>query len=622
MLDKIQTPEDVKKLNSEALIELAADVRAFLIESVSKTGGHLASNLGVVELTIALFYCLDLPRDGIVWDVGHQSYVHKLLTGRRAGFDTLRKLGGLSGFPKCSESVYDCFNTGHSSTAISAAFGMTKAAALKGEETRFVAVVGDGALTGGMAFEALNDAGTYQKNFIVVLNDNEMSIAKNVGGLSKYLTKLRTRPLYNSFKSGLERSIRHIPYIGENTVLGLKKVKDAVRHLLTSTTVFEDLGFTYLGPIDGHDLPFLCRVIQQAKKINGPVLIHAVTTKGKGYSFAEASPTHFHGIGAFEVETGMASQGYDSYATVMGKKLSMLAEGDETICAVTAAMPDGTGLRRFMEHYPERFFDVGIAEQHALTFSAGLSKQGLTPVVAIYSTFLQRAYDQVLHDVCLQKLRLVLCVDRAGVVGEDGETHQGLYDIAYLLHMPNMTLLAPANFSELEEMLSYAVKDHRGPIAIRYPRGNMQENYIGARPFVLGQSDWVCHGGMVCLMAAGHMLQTAMVVKKFLETSHITATVLNLRSLQPLDQDAIREAAKTHSVLVTIEDGIAHGGVGERIASLVHDMPVRVLIKAHRNGIVPQGTCSELYAKCGLDAKTITEEILDIINGEKQHEKT
>ncbi len=622
ILSEINAPDDVKKLNMEELSALAEEIRSFLIDNVCKTGGHLASNLGVVELTLALFYSLNLPQDGIIWDVGHQSYVHKLLTGRKDRFHTLRKFRGLSGFPKTSETIYDCFNTGHSSTAVSAAFGMTKAAELQGKSARYVAVVGDGALGGGMAFEALNAAGTYNKNFIVVLNDNEMSIAKNVGGLSKYLTKLRTRPLYNSFKSGLERGMRRLPHVGEPLVLGLKKIKDTIRHLLTSTTVFEDLGFTYLGPIDGHDLPFLCRVMEQAMKINGPVLIHTITTKGKGYQFAENAPTDFHGIGAFHVETGTVRNGGESYSSFFGKKLLKLAEQEKDVCAITAAMPDGTGLSDFAAKFPNRFFDVGIAEQHALTFAAGLAQKGLKPVVAIYSTFLQRAYDQILHDICLQNLHVVLCVDRAGIVGEDGETHQGLYDIAYLSQMPNMTLLAPANFKELGDMLTYAIKEHNGPIAIRYPRGNLQASFPAQTPFALAKADHVLQGDSVCLLSCGHMLSCALDVQKYLMVSGITASVINLRTLCPLDRKTIYEAAKHHKLLVTLEDGIKCGGVGEKIVAMLQDEPVHVLVKAHASGIVPQGKSDELYTRCGLCAKTITEEILEFLNGENVHEKT
>jgi len=622
ILDEIHAPADVKQLNMTELSALAEEIRHFLIDTVSQTGGHLASNLGVVELTLALFKCLDLPQDGIVWDVGHQTYVHKLLTGRKEQFKTLRQFDGMSGFPKSSESQYDVFNTGHSSTAISAAFGMNRAAALRGEKGRTVAVVGDGALGGGMAFEALNAAGTYHKNFIVILNDNEMSIAKNVGGLSRYLTGLRTRPLYYTFKSRLEQALRRIPGAGEPLIVGLKKIKDALRHLLTQTTVFEDLGFTYLGPIDGHDLPFLCRVIEQAKKIDAPVLIHVITQKGRGYKFAEDAPTEFHGVGSFHVETGKTPSGSDNYSSVFGNVLLELAQTETNLCAVTAAMPHGTGLSKFAETFPERFFDVGIAEQHAITFAAGLSKKGLKPVVAVYSTFLQRAYDQILHDVCLQNLPMVICVDRAGLVGEDGETHQGIYDIAYLSHMPNMTILAPANFMELKDMLAYAVKEHNGPIAIRYPRGGNESVYSNMKPFVFGQADWVHKGEKVCLFAEGHMLATAIQVHTQLAEKNISASVLNLRTLQPLDERTLLHAAASHTLLVTLEDGVSRGGLGEKIVSMVHHINSNVLIKGHENGVVPHGKCSRLYQMCGLDAETVSQEIIEHIHGEKKHEKT
>ncbi len=618
ILDQIQCPDDVKQLNFSELSELAAEIRQYLIESVAKTGGHLASNLGVVELTLALLKTLDLPKDSIVWDVGHQTYVYKLLTGRREQFHTLRHYGGLSGFPKSSESIYDAYNTGHSSTSISAALGMTRASRLLGDDRLAVAVIGDGALTGGMAFEALNDAGTYGKNFIVILNDNEMSIDKNVGGLSRYLTKLRTRPSYNQFKSRLEQGMNHIPGLGSSLVHGLKKVKDTFRYMLTSTTVFEDFGFTYLGPIDGHDLPFLCSVIERAKTIQAPVLIHIKTKKGKGYKFAEDKPTDFHGVGSFEIETGQRVGSGDSYSAVLGRCMLQLGAQDKRLCAVVAAMTDGTGLGRFAKEFPERFFDVGIAEQHGISFAAGLSKRGLKPVVALYSSFLQRAYDQVLHDVCLQNLDLVLCVDRAGLVGEDGETHQGIYDIAFLSHMPNMTVLAPANFTEFAEMLSYATQKHHGPIAIRYPRGGVSENYNGT-PFVYGKPDVVCYGRDVCILSAGHMLKTAMEAKKKLCERGISATIVNLRTLFPLDQQMLLQLSKSHRLLLTLEDGVIHGGVGESILACVAETHVPVLIKGHREGIVPHGKCALLYQQCGLDAESICREISDYLEKETNH---
>ncbi len=609
ILDHIQKPQDVKQLTFAELSLLSAEIRDYLIQSVAKTGGHLASNLGVVELTLALFKTLDLPKDSIIWDVGHQTYVHKILTGRRESFSTLRQFGGLSGFPKSSESEYDAYNTGHSSTSISAALGMTRAAELLGEDRRAVAIIGDGALTGGMAFEALNDAGTYGKNFIVILNDNEMSIAKNVGGISRYLTKFRTGSSYFRFKSNLERGMSHVPVVGGPLIRGMKKVKDTLRHLLTSSTVFEDFGFTYLGPIDGHDLPFLCQVLERAKTISAPVLIHVKTKKGKGYKYAEDKPTAFHGVGSFHVETGESGSGGTSYSAVFGTCMKELATRDELVCAVVAAMSDGTGLSGFAKEYPSRFFDVGIAEQHAVTFATGLSKRGLKPVVALYSTFLQRAYDQVLHDVCLQNLDIVLCVDRAGVVGEDGETHQGIYDIAFLSSMPNMTVLAPANFAELSEMLRYAVLEHKGPIAIRYPRGGIGFDYNGS-PFALGQIDTVQAGKDVCILSVGHMLQTAMKVSGQLSDMGISATVANVRTLTQLDEAYIQKAMKEHALLVTIEDGIGHGGVGQRIVSCLQGDTTKVLVKAHASGIVPHGTREELYRLCGLDAKKITNEIL------------
>lgn len=611
ILETIQSPEDVKQLNFQQLTSLAEEIRTFLIQAVSKTGGHLASNLGVVELTLALFKTLNLPQDAIVWDVGHQSYVHKLLTGRRECFATLRRFGGLAGFPKSNESVYDAFNTGHSSTSVSAAFGMTRAAELLGENGRTVAVIGDGALTGGMALEALNNAGTYKKNFIVVLNDNAMSIAKNVGSLSKHLTRLRTRPGYFRFKSEVERGFSHIPAVGRPTIRAMKRAKDSFRHMIMPGTVFEALGFTYLGPIDGHDLPFLCNVLERAKTIQAPVLIHIITKKGKGYKFAEDKPTAFHGIGSFRVETGECGSSGTSYSAVFGQKLLQLAEKNPRICAITAAMPDGTGLKPFAEQYADRFFDVGIAEQHAVTFAAGLAKRGLVPVLPLYSSFLQRAYDQVLHDVCLQNLHLVLCVDRAGLVGEDGETHQGLYDIAFLSSMPNMTVLAPADFKELEDMLTYATEVHNGPIAIRYPRGGRTSGRKSVSAFVPNKAEIVSRGSEVCILSAGHMLKTATEVEGLLQKEGIQPTIVNLRTLQPPDKETISLLAGQHGLVVTLEDGIRRGGVGEAIAAMLTE--TEVLVKAHENGVVPQGACDLLYRFCGLDAQSIADEIAEKI---------
>ncbi|MBE7037205.1 MAG: 1-deoxy-D-xylulose-5-phosphate synthase, partial [Ruminococcaceae bacterium] len=571
----------------------------------------LASNLGVVELTLALFKTLDMPNDCIIWDVGHQSYVHKLLTGRKDKFSTLRQFGGLSGFPKTSESEFDVYNTGHSSTSISAALGMTKASELLGEKRYVIPVIGDGALTGGMAFEALNDAGDYKKNFIVILNDNEMSISKNVGGLSRYLTKLRTNNSYSRFKSGLEHGFGKIPGIGEPILHGMKRIKDGVRHLLMSSTVFEDLGFTYLGPVDGHNLTLLCRLMERAKTIAGPVLIHIITKKGKGYKFAEDKPSAFHGVGAFEIETGESSRNSESYSAYFGKKMIELAKDNSKLCSVTAAMQDGTGLSGFKELYPERCFDVGIAEQHAVTFASGLSRRGLKPVVALYSSFMQRAYDQILHDVCLQNLDMVFCIDRAGLVGEDGETHQGIYDLSIFSQMPNMTVLSPANFTELGEMLDYAVNKHHGPIAIRYPRGGQVTKYDGTS-FCYGHYDSVCNGNDVCILSAGHMLTTAINIKNKLSENGISASVVNMRTLWPLDETFIKNAAIKHRLMVTLEDGIESGGIGEKIVSFVNG-EIPVLLKAHKNGIVPHGSRDLLYQMCGLDCDTVTAEIIEFL---------
>ncbi len=613
LLESVFSPQDIKNMNFSQMEKLAEEIRQFLIQTVSKTGGHLASNLGVVELTLALFKTLDLPKDSIIWDVGHQSYVHKLLTGRRDGFSTLRQFGGMSGFPKRSESEFDAFNTGHSSTSISAALGMTRAADISGESSRAVAVIGDGALTGGMAFEALNDAGTYKKNFIVILNDNEMSISPNVGGMSRYLTRFRTRPQYFDFKSNVEHKVNRIPKVGETVVQGLKRAKDSVRHLLVPSTVFEELGFTYFGPIDGHDLPFLCQVIERAKAVNGPVLIHVKTKKGKGYKFAEDKPTDFHGVGAFCIETGETGAGGETYASVFGKMMKALGEENETLCAVTAAMPDGTGLCDFAKSYPERFFDVGIAEQHAVTFAAGLAAKGLRPVVAVYSSFLQRAYDQILHDVCLQNLPVVFAIDRAGVVGEDGETHQGVYDLAFLSQMPNMTILAPADFTELEQMLRYATNEHHGPIAIRYPRGNMK--FENDKSFVFGKMQSMTEGDKALILSMGHMLKNAMDASCLLQEQGILVSVVNLRTLWPLSEETINHLAKTYPLIVTLEDGVLSGSIGEKIKAMVGNK-TKVLVKAHMSGVVPHGKRDELYHVSGLSAETIAKEIVETISQE------
>ncbi|MBQ3553359.1 MAG: 1-deoxy-D-xylulose-5-phosphate synthase [Clostridia bacterium] len=619
ILDKINCPADVKQLSFDELKRLAEEVRHFMIDTVSLTGGHLASSLGVVELTLAIYQAFDLPQDKIVWDVGHQTYAHKILTGRKEQFHTLRQYGGLSGFPKAEESEYDVFNTGHSSTSISAALGLCEARNLSGEGHYVAAVIGDGALTGGMAYEALNDAGPIKKNFIVILNDNEMSISKNVGGISTYLTKIRSKPGYYKMKARMERILLGIPGIGRPILGALKKLKDNFRHLLTSTTIFEDLGFTYFGPIDGHDMKLLRYVLESAKRIQGPVLVHVLTKKGKGYRFAEESPAEYHGINRFDIESGMpkSSSQTENYSLAFGKELVSLAEEVPSLCAISAAMPIGTGLSDFAEKYPERFFDAGIAEQHAVTFAAGLSKGGYTPVFAVYSSFLQRAYDQLLHDVCLQNLHIVFCVDRAGIVGEDGETHQGVYDISFLSAMPNMTVLAPANFTELGQMLRYAATEHQGPIAIRYPRGSKQAVTENAPEFKLGVPHLAANGKDACILAAGTMLKQALEAKELLENEGLDIAVLNLRTLSPLDEETVRGLAETYPLLVSLEDGVRRGGVGEAVASILTrtNQTAKLLIKAHENPVVPHGAPALLYEKCRLDARSVADDILKKLRG-------
>ncbi|MBR4890029.1 MAG: 1-deoxy-D-xylulose-5-phosphate synthase [Clostridia bacterium] len=608
-LSKISCPEDVKKLNTEALTVLAEEIRSFLIESVSKTGGHLASNLGVVELTIALLRSFELPKDKIIWDVGHQSYVYKLLTGRMDKFSTLRQFNGLAGFPKTNESKYDSFNTGHSSTSVSAALGISVAKQIKNEDGLTVAVIGDGALSGGMATEALCNAAGLKKNFIVVLNDNDMSISKSVGGFTKHLTKLRSVPAYFSIKSRLEDKL------GKGTTLCLKKIKDLIKHMFVGDNVFDNMGFTYFGPIDGHDIEMVSLMLNRAKLIPGPVLLHVITKKGKGYSFAESQPSVYHGVSTFEASkeiVGM-SQG-KTYSRTAGDELSKLAEKDKSICAVTAAMTSGTGMDEFSEKFPDRFFDVAIAEQHAVTFSAGLAINGLKPFVMIYSTFLQRAYDQILHDVCLQNLNVTFCIDRAGVVGEDGETHHGLYDISYMSQMPNMTLFAPSNFEELRQMIEYAASGaNKGPIAIRYPRGTDEAKLYDNTPFVPGKHSLMRVGEKVCLICAGNMVKTGVEIYEKLTENGVSTSLINLRTVYPLDNDFIVDMANKHQLIVTIEDGAIKGGMGENVASIIASSNMsdnkKIIIKGFGQSVT-HGSIPELCKLFKMDSESITEEIL------------
>jgi len=616
LLGSINSPDDIKKLDTYQLGKLSADIREFLVEKVSKTGGHLASNLGVVELTLALHKVFSTPVDKIIWDVGHQSYVHKIITGRKDLFDTLRCIDGISGFPKICESVHDSFNTGHSSTSISAALGIAKARDILKQKYNVIAVIGDGALTGGMAFEALNDAGRSPNNFIVILNDNEMSISKNVGGMSRYLSKIRTQPIYSKAKEDLNQILNRIPAIGKSAARVLDRAKGTIKYMVMPGVIFEELGFKYLGPIDGHNIADLCDVLKRAKLLKGPVFIHVLTQKGKGYMFAEKKPQLFHGISPFEVETGevIANNG-PSYSDVFGEQMVRLAEKDPTVSAITAAMPQGTGLSDFAKKFPERFFDVGIAEQHAVTFAAGLAINGLKPVVAIYSSFLQRSFDQIIHDVALQNLHVVFAVDRAGVIGEDGETHQGLYDLSFLSQVPNMTLTAPCDYNEFEKLLEYAVLIHKGPIAVRYPRGTGKRTLTNDEEIHLGKGVRIQEGTDVSIIAVGNMLETAMKTSELLKHKGISADVINARFIKPLDEKLISESAIKTGLVVTIEDNTVKGGFGSSVLEMLNKngIMVRTGLIGFPDTPIPQGSRREIFQKYGLDSETIASDVLRLI---------
>ena len=614
VLEKINQANDIKKIPPEEYEQLAEEIRAFLIEKISRTGGHLASNLGVVELTMALHLSLDLPRDKIVWDVGHQSYTHKLLTGRKAGFDELRKYGGMSGFPKRKESDCDCFDTGHSSTSISAGVGLVAARDLRGESGYVVSVIGDGALTGGMAYEALNNASQLKKNFIIILNDNNMSIAENVGGISEYLNGLRTNEVYTNFKSGVEQSLNRIPY-GNHLANQLKKTKSGIKQLFIPGMFFEDMGVTYLGPVDGHDIRKLLDVLKKAKRVKGAVLVHVLTKKGKGYEPAERHPARFHGAEPFDIETGLPKNRRKkaNYQDVFSTCMVKLGQRNEKVVAITAAMPDGTGLKRFRLNYPDRFFDVGIAEEHAVTFAAGLAAGGMRPIFAVYSSFLQRAYDQVLHDVCIQNLPVVFAIDRAGLVGSDGETHQGIFDLSYLSSIPNMHIMAPKNKWELSDMLKFAV-EFDGPVALRYPRG---EAYDGLkdfrRPIVYGKSEVIYEEEDIALLAVGSMVKTAEQVRRNLKGIGYSCTLVNGRFIKPVDTDILEELAKDHRLIVTMEENVRSGGFGERVQDYIVDreLPVHVLEITLPDEYVEHGNVSLLYEEVGIDADSVTKRIIE-----------
>ena len=614
LLKKITQPNDIKQFDAEQWDLLADEIRTFLLQHVSKTGGHLASNLGCVEMTMALHLVLDLPKDKIIWDVGHQSYTHKILTGRQDGFTNLRQLDGMSGFPKRVESETDVFETGHSSTSISAAIGMAEALELKGEKRTVVAVIGDGSFTGGLAYEALNNLGRLKSSCMIVLNDNEMSIDENVGGMSSYLTKIRVGQAYNDVKSGVEKGLLNIPGIGEGIAKVVKRGKDSIKGLLVPGMFFEDLGITYIGPIDGHNIGQMVDTFEAAIKLNRPVVVHIKTRKGKGYRYAERHPKHFHGVSSFDLNTGkpLKQKTKMTNTDVFGRKLLALGEEYPNLVAITAAMASGTGLEKFANVYPKRFFDVGIAEQHAVTFAAGLASEGLIPVVAVYSSFLQRAYDQILHDVCLQKLHVIFAIDRSGLVGEDGATHQGIFDTAYLTQIPNMTVIAPKNRYELTKAMEYAMK-FDGPIAIKYSRGDA---YYGLKeqlePMEYGKSEIIFEGQKVALIGVGNMVEVAHEVYDALQNKGIDITLVNARFIKPLDEELLTELAKTHDTIVTLEEHVFQGGYGQAVSAFYMNSgmkDVEMINFAIEDSFVEHGNVEALRRKLGIDADSVVKAI-------------
>lgn len=613
MLEQINSPYDLKKIDKKDFPLLCEEIRQFLIEKVSKTGGHLASNLGIVELTVALHYVFNSPVDKIIWDVGHQCYVHKIITGRKDQFDTLRKFNGLSGYTKRTESVHDIFGAGHSSTSISAALGIAKARDLKGEKYSVVAVIGDGALTGGMAFEALNNAGRSKTDLIVVLNHNEMSISENVGSLSLYLSKLRTDPTYNKLKQEVDNLLNIVPPIGKSLHKYIERIKDSVKQLVVSGMFFEEMGFTYLGPIDGHDVGSLIEVLERAKKIKGPILVHVITKKGKGYKFAEKFPDKFHSAAPFDIQTGkFVNEGQATYSDVFGKTLTEMALKDDKIVAITAAMPEGTGLIHFAKLIPERFFDVGIAEQHATTFAAGMAVQGYKPYFAVYSTFLQRAYDQLIHDVCIQKLPVVFAIDRAGIVGEDGETHQGVFDLSYLRPIPNITIMSPKDANELVEMVKLS-RNLEFPVAIRYPRGKAGEFDITRECSIeFGKAELVTEGKEIAIFALGRMVGKVLEAKEILKVSDLQPFIVNLRFVKPLDEELILDISNKVKFIVTVEDNVIAGGVGSAILELLNSNGIYkpVLRLGFPDKFIEHGDVENLFKKYNLDAESIANTIL------------
>jgi 1-deoxy-D-xylulose-5-phosphate synthase len=614
ILDGINQANDIKKVQTQDYQKLAEEIRNFLIQNVSKTGGHLASNLGVVELTMALHLFLGFPQDKLVWDVGHQAYTHKLLTGRKDFFSTLRQMDGISGFPKREESTCDPFDTGHSSTSVSAALGLVKARDLKGGKNKVVAVIGDGALTGGLAYEALNNAGRLKSNLVIILNDNNMSISENVGGMANYLAKLRTSSKYTGFKENMENTLNQMPGIGKTIVEKLKRSKDAIKYFMLPSMFFEDMGLTYIGPIDGHNISQMMIALNAASKAKKAVVVHVITKKGKGYQLAEKYPSRYHGVDPFDIVSGQSIKREKglSYTKVFSDALISNAIKDDNIVAITAAMPVGTGLTEFKKKFPDRFFDVGIAEEHAVTFAAGLAMGGLKPVVAIYSTFLQRAYDQILHDVCINNLPVVFAIDRAGISGRDGKTHQGIFDLSYLSHIPNLLVLAPKNRYELEEMMAYCFS-HNGPSAIRFPKGDA---YMGLAdyqaPIEYGKSEIITEGSKVAILAVGSMVKTGQEILEGLVDQQINATLVNVRFISPIDEEVLDKLSEDHSLFVTIEENVKSGGYGQKVSDYLcanRKQKVRHLNISVPDRFIEHGGVMELQEKLGLDAESILKRI-------------
>lgn len=623
LLEKIEQSSDIKKLKEEDYPVLAEEIRQFLLEKISHTGGHLASNLGVVELTMALHLAFDLPTDKIIWDVGHQSYTHKLLSGRKDGFDELRQFGGMSGFPKRKESPYDAFDTGHSSTSISAGLGIAQAREILGDSYSVVSIIGDGALTGGMAYEALNNAAQMKKNFIIVLNDNEMSISKNVGGMSKYLSNVRTKESYAELKLNVVKGLSSIPFIGKGLSNGLYTVKNLIKQLFVPGMLFEDMGITYLGPVDGHNVKEMIRVFKEAKRVRHAVLVHVLTKKGKGYEPAEKNPARFHGVEPFDIATGkpLKEKKYPSYTDIFSEKICSLAQKNKKLVAITAAMPDGTGLSKFAAKYPERFFDVGIAEAHAVTSAAGMAAAGLKPVVAVYSSFLQRGYDQVLHDVCIQNLPVLFAIDRAGLVGSDGETHQGIFDISFLSLVPGMSIMAPKNLWELQDMLEFGM-DFNGPLAVRYPRGQAYRGLEGfSAPIEYGRAEMLYEEKDIALFALGSMVSTGEHVREKLKEKGYSCTLVNARFVKPLDTDMIDRLCRSHRLIVTMEENVLRGGMGMCATRYIHEHypKIRVIQVALPDAYVEHGNVSVLREMLGIDSDSVIRRIFsEFIDKEQQ----